>query len=73
MKERRSDGVKSCHHCHHYNFEKFVSKLKREGNTLELPSPFGRVRAHDFFFFICSVPFLFAAFVFCLQHFGYLQ
>ena len=64
MKERRSDGVKSCHH---YNFEKFVSKLKREGNTPELPSPFGRVRAHDFFFFICSVPFLFAAFVFCLQ------
>ena len=62
MKERRSDGVKSCHHCHHYNFEKFVSKLKREGNTLELPSPFGRVRAHDFFFFICSVRFLFAAF-----------
>ena len=66
MKERRSDGVKSCHH---YNFEKFVSKFY----TLELPSPFGRVRAHDFFFFICSVPFLFAAFVFCLQHFGYLQ
>ena len=66
MKERRSDGVKSCHH---YNFEKFVSKLKREGNTLELPSPFGRVCAHDFFFFICSVSFLFAAFLFCLQHF----
>ena len=69
MKERRSDGVKSCHHCHHYNFKKFVSKLKREGNTLELPSPFGRVRAHDFFFFylqrsffVCSVRFLFAAF-----------
>ena len=46
--------------CHHYNFEKNInifSKLKREGNTLELPGPFGRVRAHDFFFFICSVPF----------------
>ena len=65
----RSDGVKSCHH---YNFEKNInifSKLKREGNTLELPSPFGRVRAHDFFFFylqrsffVCSVRFLFAAF-----------
>ena len=39
-----------------------LSKLKREGNTQELPSRFGRVRAHDFFFFICSVRFLFAAF-----------
>ena len=26
------------------------------------------MRAHDVFFFICSVRFLFAAFVFCLQH-----
>ena len=75
--------------CNHYNFEKNInifSKLKREGNTQELPSPFGRVRAHDFFVFICSVRFLFAAFrlfavyIFYLQrsflfaaHFFYLQ
>ena len=35
-----------------------------EGNTQRLPNLFGRVCAHDVFSFICSVRFLFAAFVF---------
>ena len=62
--------------CHHYNFEKNInifSKLKREGNTQELPSPFGRVRTHDFFFFICSICFLFAAFRLFAVYIFYLQ
>ena len=45
---------------------KYFFQVKGEGNTQELPSPFGRVRAHDFFlqrsFFVCSIS------VICSRH-----